>query len=113
MTSNYNMMTFKKQRGAKFGPTFQPPVNTPLLKMFNERQTLNGEFYGVKDPVTMGNFRYTKSIIDKKVPGMDVSGQRKIFRDQERDRSNWRKLLESHTNLKTPLMTDFQNRREL
>ena len=107
VTSNYNMMTFKKQKGAKFGPTFQPPVNTPLLKMFNERQTLNGEFYDVKDPVTMGNFKYTKSFVDKPSRAMDASGQRKIFRDQKRDREIWRRLILDQRNLKNSVNAGF------
>lgn len=106
-TVNYNMMAFKKQRGAKYGPTFQPTVDTPLLKMYNERQTLNGEFYGVNDPVTMNNFHYTKSLYDRRYPGLDASNQRKIFRDRERDRQNWRKVENGMLGLKGTMEEGF------
>jgi hypothetical protein len=66
--------------------------------MLNERQTLNGEFYGLQDPVKANNFEYTKALYEKRLPNLGRANQKKLFKDLERDRQQWHKDVVSGMN---------------
>jgi hypothetical protein len=94
-----NLMAYKRNPVEKYGPTFQPPLYTQLLRKLHERPSRSGEFYGTKDLVRANNFEYAKSLADKRLPQFTPGIIRKIYRDQERDRGNWRKSVSSRSGM--------------